>query len=177
MEVILLVAQFFYNHADHKQVGKNRKSGGSYVYLTPKTYSGEPDVNIFFKDDTDLINPVFTFKGNKIIKNNINYIHVNELDRWYYVNDITYSQQNVELHCKVDVLTSFASEIKDQYAIVLRQEQNYNLYITDDKMRTEAQGRILTYPFTNGFETSISGGSVKSASYILMLNGGGESGS
>ena len=170
----ILVAQFFYNKADKKQVGKNAKSGSKWLFLEPKKWNGDTDVNIYYKEDTDLVHPVFTFLPRTRMSNNINYIHVDDVDRWYYVNEITYSQKMLELHCTVDVLTSFADEIKEQYAIVIRQEQNYNLYLTDDKLRTDAQGRVLTYPFSSGFATAYSGGEVKNCSYIFAINGGGD---
>ncbi|MBR6402936.1 MAG: hypothetical protein IKS48_06085 [Eubacterium sp.] len=170
-----MVANFFYNRADKKQVGKDAKSGGNYIYLTPKAINGATDITINYKDDTDLINPVFTFAANKRIQNNINYLFVQEMHRWYYVDDITYSQHMIELHCTVDVLTSFAAEIKEQYAIVIRQQENYNMYLTDDKIRTDAQSRILTYPFRGGFGTTLQSGTVKNCSYIFAINGGGDS--
>lgn len=175
MEVIFLVANFFYNKADKKQVGKDAKNGNNYVFLTPKRINNTYDININYREDTSLLNPTFTFMSRTRIQNDINYLYVQEMKRWYYVDDITYTQHMIELHCSVDVLTSFAKEIKEQYAIVIRQEQNYNLYINDDKMRTEAQARILTYPFTGGFGTSLSSGTVKNCSYIFAINGGGDS--
>lgn len=174
MEVIILVANFFFNRADKKQVGKDAKDGNNYIFLTPRRINNTYDININYKDDTDLLNPTFTFMSRTRIQNDINYIYVQDINRWYYVDDITYTQHMIEIHCSVDVLTSFAKEIKEQYAIVIRQEQNYNLYLTDEKMRTEAQTRVLTYPFEHGFSTSTIGGEVKNCSYIFAINGGGD---
>lgn len=121
-------------------------------------------VNIVFKDTTDLIDPVFLFSG---VSTDIiavcNYIYVADLGRYYFVNKIETVRQGVWLlYCHVDVLSSYADEVKTQKAIIKRQETNNNLYINDGVFKVYQYSNIETFPFSSGFST---------IQYVLMVAG------
>ena len=61
-----------------------------------------------------------------------NYAHIPELGRYYYITGVTSDANGlwiVSMH--VDVLMSFKAQIRNQYAIVARQEHQYNMYLDD----------------------------------------------
>ena len=150
-------ARFYYNKSDKIVV---------YKQLVDKFNASKL---IYYKEDTDLVNPTFIMDSDKRMDNDINYVYVQDVGRYYYVNDITYSQGRIELHCTVDVLMSFKSEIDKQKVIIERSETDYNLYLSDNHLRSESQSRVLTFHSEYGFDVSGN----KPASWILTLNGGG----
>lgn len=156
-----MTVKFYYNESDPVVVDKTI------------TQYGTTTTDFYYKDNTELINPVFKVKTLRHNIDKINYCYVDELKRYYYIENIEYKQGYIELHCKVDVLMSFKKEIDQQACIVIRSENNYNFYISDDKIRTEAQLRVVTLDFENGFD--VSGNKV--ANFVLTLNGGGATGS
>ena len=153
-------ADFYYNKSDPNYIVKT---------ISPML----SNITIDYIEDNNLVKPVFKMQGTYAIgKKNINYVYVRELNRYYYVDEIVYAQQYVELHCTVDVLMSFQSDIKNTSCVIRRSQNRYNLYISDEKMRTEAQSRIIKLPFEGGFYSAGN----KVANFILTLNGGGYSG-
>ena len=59
----------------------------------------------------------------------------------------------MEIHCHVDVISSFAAEIRANKGIIRRAESAdaYNLYINDDSLVAYQDPYILTEPFPSGF--------------------------
>lgn len=115
--------------------------------------------------------PVFRLKT---INNytQINYCYVPELNRYYFVDNITLeSGSAIILSCSCDVLMSFRQEILALECICLRTSDNtkYNKYITDDipssvKATTYNYELLDTSPFEMPSETN-------GMYYALTLNG------
>jgi len=117
------------------------------------------------KDDTSIIDPVITIEADKSTISSLNYIKIGEFNRSYFVTGIKSIRNNLwELTCHVDVLSSFASEIKANEAIIKRQETNWNLYLNDDSIRCYQNPHIVTKQFPYGFNTS-------SNSFVLLVAG------
>lgn len=151
-------AIFYYNSADRIVIDKSS-------YLSQEITEN----NLYFKDDTDLINPTFIVESDKAL-HNINYVYVGgDVNRYYFINNITYSQGRIEIECAVDVLMSHKAIIYKNEFIVWRNQTVYNRYLTDDRQLTEASSRVLTFPFEGGDGTFT--GATKTASYILSLSG------
>lgn len=94
-----------------------------------------------------------------LIGQNVNYLYIEELERYYYINDWIMDNGFIRLECEVDVLMSFKDEIKNRSVIVNRQESKYNLYLDDSKYKVQNRTAILTKEFPSGFNT---------AKYIVM---------
>lgn len=151
-------AKFYYNSADPIVIDKSS-------HLTVKS----TEDNVYFKDDTELINPTLIVESDKAL-NNINYVYIGgDIKRYYFINNINYTQGRIELECAVDVLMSHKAIIYKNEFIVWRNQSVYNRYLTDDRQLTEAASRILTFPFVGGDGTFT--GANKTAQYILTLNG------
>lgn len=106
------------------------------------------------KTETSIINPVFLIECNLTDVVGCNYLTVPKFSRSYFVNDIRSIRDGlVAFTCHVDVLSSFAGEIRSNTGIVKRAESNnaYNLYINDGSLVAYQDPYILTEPFPNGF--------------------------
>lgn len=64
-----------------------------------------------FREDLDILNPSFRVEADVT---NFNYIHIEELNRYYYIRRITIESNDMHLvECHIDVLKSYADVIKD----------------------------------------------------------------
>ena len=109
-----MTAILYNNTSDSREINKN---------LTELS-----TVNITLYLDTNVINPVFKLKN---FINNANYMYVPDLHRYYYINNYTLSNQCVYLHCSVDVLTTYKTEILNSECLISRSENDYNDNIVD----------------------------------------------
>ena len=85
-------------------------------------------INITLYLDTNVATPVFKVKN---FLNNANYMYVPDLHRYYYINNYTLSNQCVYLHCTVDVLETYKTEILNSEYLISRSETDYNDNIVD----------------------------------------------
>lgn len=105
------------------------------------------------KDETNILDPVFRLSGATWADvSACNYVIATELGRGYFVRDIVSVRQGVfDLKCHVDVLSSFADAIRNQTAVVHRQENNWNLYLDDGIFKVYQNPNIITKAFPSGF--------------------------
>ena len=94
-----------------------------------------------------------------------NYLYIPKFNRYYFITDVVNVSANKwQIQARVDVLTSFKSAIRENTAIIERQENEYNLYL-DDKYYRAYQNEDVQYKKFSG--------SLPSDKYILVVNGGG----
>ena len=94
-----------------------------------------------------------------------NYLYIPQFNRYYFITDVVNVSANKwQIQARVDVLTSFKSAIRENTAIIERQENEYNLYL-DDKYYRAYQNEDVQY---KKFSASL-----PSDKYILVVNGGG----
>lgn len=122
--------------------------------LSYKTYT----IQGTLRDGCSLIDPVILIQANApgFHSNEFNYFYVPEFGRYYYITNIISANQTLwEIHSHVDVLMSYAEQIKAQVAIVARQESQYNLYLDDGVFMTYQNPKVQTKLFSNPtpFET------------------------
>lgn len=119
------------------------------------------------KQGTSIINPTVIIK--KLSAKNIrrfNYARIADFGRYYFINDIiesTAGQLEVSMH--VDVLRTYAQDIKGLTALILRQENVYSPYFVD------SEALVRTNRFRDKKNIGVVGGS--SAEYYLTVNNGG----
>lgn len=107
----------------------------------------------------------FNFSDNPEVFSKVNYARIESFSRYYFITNIVSTYNNLwEIHMHVDVLMSFADEIKKQVAVVARQEENYNLYLDDGIFMAYQNPIIQTKLFSNPspFETQ---------NFILLVAG------
>lgn len=137
--------------------------------------------NIINKNIADIFNKNCVIKGNLNIESpvlilaydsnnihNINYVKIPELYRSYFITDIIdLTGGRYEIHCKVDVLESFKSQILALSAIIDKQSTTaaVNLYLDDGSYVTENKefNQVINFPY--GFN--------ETGEYILITAGGG----
>jgi hypothetical protein len=100
-----------------------------------------------------------------LISQSVNYVYVDELERYYYIRNWTMENGYVTLECEVDVLMSFKNAIKQQNVIVSRQQKKYNLYMTDQKQKFYNTNATVVKEFPK------KPFSISKSQFILCLNG------
>ena len=117
------------------------------------------------REGTSLINPVIRLSGvNVPTLKNANYMYIPDFNRYYFITDIkSIRNELIEISGHVDVLQTYASQIRNNTAIVKRNANSWNLYIEDGLFKTYANPHIFTKEFPSGF---------KDPSYVLFVAGG-----
>lgn len=133
-----MLANFYNNKSDHR-------------YLTKDIHRIRRDVEIYFKDDTELMHPTIKVRTD-MLANNVNYLYISELGRYYFIDNINYSKQCVYLNCTCDVLMTYRDKILNTETIVKRNENLYNLYQPDEKMKLYSFNSVRCLEFPYGFE-------------------------
>lgn len=106
------------------------------------------------KAETSIIDPVIMIECELSAVTGCNYMTIPTFGRSYFVNNIRSIRTGlVEFSCHVDVLSSFASEIRGNIAIVRKQENNWNLYLNDGSFKVYQNPNVLTKAFPSGFTT------------------------
>lgn len=81
-----------------------------------------------------------------------NYMTIYSFKRHYFIRSIESVRNGLYLiRGHVDVLTTYATAIKDNSAIIHRQANNFNLYLDDGVMKIYQNPIVETYSFPNGF--------------------------
>ena len=106
------------------------------------------------REETSIVDPIVKIECDLANVVKCNYITIAEFGRSYFVNNITSVRQGlVEFQCHVDVLSSYATEIKGTTAIIRRQENDWNLYLNDGTFKVYQNPTVLTKAFPSGFTT------------------------
>lgn len=129
-----------------------------------KTFTRIKEVNANMKNDTSITNPIFELSFLELSNlKNVNYCYVSDLGRYYFVNDISMNVGGImEVQCSVDVLMSFANQIKEIKGTVKRAQNLNNGYIVDDEYHALSYSNIVTKKFPFAMDTD---------SFILMTVG------
>lgn len=106
---------------------KNRVDKTSYL-SNALTLNG----NLRSGDSGDILNPTIYLEMSNNSLPSYNYSYIPEFNRYYFISNIRPARNNYwEVNMKVDVLMSFKTEIKNQTALVARNENEYNNYVID----------------------------------------------
>lgn len=115
-------------------------------------------------NETDIVNPSIIvsrkFYDSNILK--VNYLYIDKLERYYYINNISFAESMIEIDCTVDVLMSYKSEIRNITCTVTRNENLKNGYLNDDNYNIQAYKQVVCKMFPNG---------INNDSIILMTAG------
>lgn len=137
--------------------------------VVDKNISEVVQVNGTLRDGTSILNPTIVIESGSDGIISANYIYIVEWDRYYFVNEIANIRNNLwSFSCHVDVLMTYRNTIRQQSAIIARQEFLYNLYLDDDKFLVNAPRMMVTKAFPGRAPT---GGNT----FILTLAGGADS--
>lgn len=124
------------------------------------------------RDPSSVTDPTFSLHISADDVSGVNYIKVEEWNRFYFVENIVSINTDLWMFkCHVDVLSTYKSAIRELSAIIARQESFYNLYLDDDKFLVNAQRMYWTKAFPNRVTAGNSSGA---CSFILTIAGGAE---
>lgn len=121
------------------------------------------NIDIIYKDDTNLIKPTIITRAALITKA-INYVWIDELKRYYFIRNFTFSQQRIYIELEVDPLTTYWNDLKSREVILDRQQFINNKYQNDPEFPLLNMMNVRTIEFKNGFDDS-------GASFLLTLVG------
>jgi len=118
------------------------------------------------RNETDVVNPeiLIEYTGDFPV---VNYCTIDIFHRSYFIEDIRTIRTHIWLvKAHSDPLSSFKSQIRNNKALLLRQENMYDLLLNDGVFRCRQNSRIGTIAFPNGFGDF---------HYILLAAGGNNS--
>lgn len=112
------------------------------------------ELDVIFKDECSIEDPAVLLEADPSFMVGVNYFTIPKFGRSYFlVNQRIIRTNLIEISGHVDVLSSFKDSIREQVAIIKRQETGsaYNLYINDNSLREYANPLVLTQLFPQGF--------------------------
>ena len=130
-------AIFYENKSDERYLNKN-------IELK---YDNIP---IQILEPTSIVRPTLKVSSG-LIGQSVNYLYIEELERYYYIRNWIMDNGFIQLDCEVDVLMSFKNNIKKQNTIVARNEKLFNMYLEDNKILVQNRTAIRTVRFPSGF--------------------------
>lgn len=114
-------------------------------------------LNGVLKEGSSIIDPIIDIRFTSATLESMyttNYMTIPIFNRSYFITDVIfYNNALVEIHAHCDVLTSYASAIRGNDAIIYRQENDWNLYLDDGSFQVYNNPNVLTRPFPSGFST------------------------
>lgn len=118
------------------------------------------------RNESEIMNPTIIIQSSSALENlfKCNYLIIDDFGRKYFITSVKCIRTfvyEVQAHC--DVLSSFASEIKANNAIILRQEHNFNLLLNDDVFKCKQNARVYYRKFPS---------QLGHYNYILTVAGG-----
>lgn len=106
------------------------------------------------RDDTSIQDPVLVVEADLADLAAVNYMTIEAFGRSYFVTGmVSIASGLTEISAHVDVISSFKTQIRENRAIIARQENNWNLYLNDGAFKTYQDPLIMTAPFPSGFNT------------------------
>lgn len=106
---------------------KNRVDKTSYL-SNALTLNG----NLRSNDSGNILSPTIYLEMNSDSVPTYNYCYIPSFNRYYFITNIAPTRNDYwEVDMKEDVLMSFKTEIKNQTALVARNENEYNEYLED----------------------------------------------
>lgn len=114
---------------------------------------------------SSVMSPTFTVQDIAVV--GYNYCYIPDFGRWYYINGIDALRSNLyELSLGIDVLMTYAAEIRNNTAIIDRTESGTtaNVYIDNGTFVNTSKLETATYNFSGGFNDT--------PEYILITAGG-----
>lgn len=122
------------------------------------------------KSDCSVMDPIIEITYDPVIVG-CNYMYIDEFGRYYHITNMDVGAQRAFIHAHVDVLQTYAMQIRQLDCIVERQESrdHSNLYLNDGMFRALNYKIISTVAFP---KTPFMNGRQNVDSLILTVGGG-----
>ena len=126
------------------------QNNSSPINKIGKTISTITTVTGSLKNESDVIRPEILIECDSSILS-ANYMTIDTLHRKYFIEEIQSVRNNLWLvQARVDVLDTYASQILANSAVVLRQENNFNLLLNDGVFKCKQDPRVFYRKFPSG---------------------------
>lgn len=117
-----MTVTFYNNSSDPSTLDK--------IISNPRTYAGE------IVSPFDILRPVLRFQMDSVP--DFNYAYIAETGRYYFVTDAICGAEGIwDISFNADPLTSWKTEIRQNYAFVLSNQYTYNSMIPNDTLQKE----------------------------------------
>lgn len=105
-------------------------------------------------DDTSVLTPTIEVRESNTIDNiwDLNYFYVPKFKRYYFVTDLTATAGMYRISGRVDVLKSYAGEIKASSQIITRQENRQDRYLHDSMIPISDKQEVIETEFGDTFD-------------------------
>ena len=105
------------------------------------------------KEQTSIIDPVILIEYVGTLPP-CNYMTIECFNRSYFITGIESVRTGLwRISAHVDVLSSYADQIRQNTAVIRRQENKWNLYLDDGSFRCYQNPNIVMKAFPSGFST------------------------
>lgn len=110
------------------------------------------------RNESSVINPTILVQASAGTLAGCNYMEISEFGRKYFITDVVAVSDTLSMvsgHC--DVLSTYASQIRQNQAILSRSANNWNLYLNDSSFKVTNKTRVNCLRFPKEFtrESSI----------------------
>lgn len=132
---------YYNNKSDKRYVDKNIEQIALSEHANP--------VSVKLLESTSIAHPTFKMKDADLYMT-ANYCYVDDLHRYYFIDNITLSNGYAYLECTCDVLMTYKDQLRSQNVIVARQEEHWDLFQNDPKWKVSQRTAIRTVAFSGG---------------------------
>lgn len=128
-----------------------------------KTIVEKLNIDVTFKNDFDLVSPVFLMTNIDFNKDKINYCYIEELKRFYFVSSWSLVRNDlIQISLQTDYLMTYKDVILNATGEIIETE-NKNLYTGKLKTTPILKEKSLYFPNNNLF-------SEKDFTYLSVVN-------
>ena len=136
-----------------------------------KTLTNAKSITGDIKQETSIISPIFIVNSNIQLLSNYNYLYVSELDRYYYINDVTISKNCIIVSCEIDVLMTYKNSINCLNCNIIRQEHHGLSNIVDNEITVKTDCIIECAMMSNS-QLNLKTANNDSTNFVLGVAGG-----
>lgn len=105
------------------------------------------------KDETSILSPSILVNADLDALTSANYMTIDSFGRKYFITDIKSIRRGlVQINGRCDVLETYKDYIKQQVAVIARQENKWNLYLNDSIFKTYQNPIYIFKKFDKGFK-------------------------
>ena len=100
------------------------------------------------RNESSVINPSILVQASAGTLAGCNYMEIGEFGRKYFITDVVAVSDKLSMvsgHC--DVLSTYASQIRQNQAILSRSANNWNLYLNDGSFKVTNKTRVSCQKF------------------------------
>lgn len=113
-----------------------------------KTLTGSEQTTCDIINMTNIINPTIVVNSRYISKN---YVYINDLNRYYFVKDITISNNMIIMQLSIDVLYTYKNEILHSTQYISRCEDYSFTDVKDELIQVTEKKTIVTKKISEPF--------------------------